>query len=163
MKQNTESIQQSPHWEEKCTCRFYFVLSVHRLLILPRWNSRCWSQLEKCNLGHKVDSSQEECNIIASIINCNVSAVKDQTLFMGWKNQLENLPKLWKTKWKPYILTIICNVFALSLMVKCTELLPAWSCSPYHVFQVPTSSQGYSGSAWMEGNTFSLKECIWKM
>ena len=37
-------------------------------------------------------------------------------------------------------------------------LLPAWSCSPYQVFQVPTSSQGYSGSAWMEGKTSSLKD-----
>lgn len=36
-------------------------------------------------------------------------------------------------------------------------LLPAWSCSPYHVFQVPTSSQGYSGSVWMDGKMSSLK------
>lgn len=54
-------------------------------------------------------------NIITSIINCNISAAKDRTVLMGRKNRLENLLKIWKTKWNKYIFGIL-NYFLIFLL-----------------------------------------------
>ena len=78
---------------------------------------------------------------------CSWVEIINSTMFKALKNKMKYIFAILK------YLEYVCYSSISTMqdhplyMVKCTKLLPAWSCSPYHVFQVPTSSQGYSGSA----------------